>query len=470
MNGERNMAEFVDQFTRVVDQLSRSGGGRVDFTDQPMPEGAHPSRASVAVIVDKSRKFIALRVRPRVHCDSASEEVRQWLRHTECRFPNPEVACRWVTANLLPIYKLPTSSADGGAYRQASFNGSLTDVNAVQRFRSHPKNHGAHFEVDDIARELGREVYGQDHVLPMLAERVVRHLARRSPRRPCTLWFAGPTGVGKTRTAELLPHVIKNLAPEGHDYAYLRLDMSEFGEAHRRSQLLGAPQGYVGHGEGAQLTDALAANPRHLVLFDEIEKAHPTILETLMNAMDAGRLSTPAQNASGSRAIDCCQAVFIFTSNLENESLVDEATRQDAFDNPTLIDKLCRHSLQSIGIAPELIGRIGGFLLFKPLSELAKAQVVAHAVRNIGEEYGVRIQYVDPAVVAAILDQTSCHSFGARPYEYMTDSLLGGILAKAATRDTQVPFRIVAGDPPHCMPVNPSDGLLSQGGRNGGFA
>jgi ATP-dependent Clp protease ATP-binding subunit ClpA len=434
-----------------------------------MPEGAHPSRASVTVVVDNSRKFIALRVRPRVHSDSSSDEVRRWLRHAECRFPNPAVACRWVTANLLPIYTLSTSSAGHNSSGRVSVNGSLTDVDAVQRFRSHQKNHGVHIEVDDVVRELGRAVYGQNHVLPILAERIIRHLARHSPRRPCTLWFAGPTGVGKTRTAELLPHVIKDLAPEGQNYAYMRLDMSEFGEAHRRSQLLGAPQGYVGHGEGAQLTDALAANPRHLVLFDEIEKAHPTILETLMNAMDAGRISTPAKNASGSREIDCCQAVFIFTSNLENESLVDEATRQDAFNHPALIDKLCRHSLQSAGIAPELVGRIGGFLLFKPLSERAKAQVVAHAVRNIGEEYGVRIEYVDPEVVAAILNQASCHSFGARPYEYTADSLLGGILAKAAARDTQVPFKIVAGDPPHCMPMNPGDGLYSQGGRNGGI-
>ena len=321
-----------------------------------------------------------------------------------------------------------------------------------------------------MARELGREVFGQDHVLPSLAERVVGHLARRSPRRPCTLWFAGTTGVGKTKSAEVLPKVIKRLVPEGRNYATMRLDMSEYGEAHRRSQLLGAPQGYVGHGQGAQLTDALAANPRHIVLFDEIEKAHPTVLQTLMNAMDAGRLSTSARNASGTREINCCQSVFIFTSNLENESLVDEATRQDAFDDPALVDELCRQGLHSAGIAPELIGRIGAFLLFKPLSARAMAHVVAHAVRTIGEEYGLRIESIDPAVVAAILDQTSSHSFGARPYEYAADRLLGGIFAEAAARDARIPLRIVAGDPPRCIPVNTCTGLLSEGVRKEGIA
>ncbi|TWU21308.1 AAA family ATPase [Bythopirellula polymerisocia] len=464
------MAEFVDQFTRVVDQLSRSGGGRVEFADQPMPEGANPVRASVTVIVDKASKFVALKVRPRVHCDSAGEEVRQWLHHTECRFPNSAVACSWVTANLLTLYAQPASSVGHGVSGQAYSNDSLTDVDAVEALRSRTEDQVIHLKAEDVTRELGREVFGQDHVLPSLAERIVRHLARRSPRRPCTLWFAGTTGVGKTKSAEVLPKVIKCLMPEGRGYATTRLDMSEYGEAHRRSQLLGAPQGYVGHGEGAQLTDALAANPRHIVLFDEIEKAHPTVLQTLMNAMDAGRLSTSARNASGTREINCCQSVFIFTSNLENESLVDEATRQDAFDDPAQIDQLCRRGLHSAGIAPELIGRIGAFLLFKPLSERAMAHVVALAVRNLGEEYGVRIEYIDPAVVAAILDQTSSHCFGARPYEYAADSLLGGIFAEAATRDTRMPFRIIAGDPPRCIPVNNCAGLLSEGDGKEGIA
>ncbi len=462
MNWRWRVAEYVDQFANVVDRLSRTGGGRVEFADQPMPAGAHPARASVIIIVDTTKKFVALRLHPQVRCASAGEEVRQWLRHQECRFASPATACRWIQGNLQPLYALPSSSAFRRASEQTSCDGSLTDVDAVEALRSHREDQLIRLEAHDVARELGREIVGQDHVLPHLAERVVRHLARRFPRRPCTLWFAGTTGVGKTKTAEFLPKVIKDLAPEGLGYAYTRLDMSEYGEAHRRSQLLGAPQGYAGYGEGAQLTDELAAKPRHIVLFDEIEKAAPEILQTLMNAIDAGRLSTPTRNTSGSREIACNQAMFIFTSNLENESLVDEATRQNAFDDPTLIDKICRCRLRSVNVAPELIGRIGAFFLFRPLSERAMAQVVAHAIKNIGHEYGVHVEYIDPAIIAAILDQTSCHDFGARPYEYAADRLLGGVLGKAAAQHTQSPLRIISGDPPQCLPSDTDDRLLPQ--------
>ena len=102
---------------------------------------------------------------------------------------------------------------------------------------------------------------------------------------------------GKTKTVEVLAEILSELHSDG-EYQYLRLDMSEYQEAHRVSQLIGAPQGYVGHGESSQLLDALRSSSKTIVLFDEIEKAHPAILKVLMNAMDAGRLSS----ASGTGA------------------------------------------------------------------------------------------------------------------------------------------------------------------------
>ena len=109
------------------------------------------------------------------------------------------------------------------------------------------------------------------------------------------MFAVGPSGVGKTRAAEALAQALNGLLEAGAGYQFLRLDMAEYQESHRVSQLLGAPQGYVGHGEGSQLLDTLAANPRTIVLFDEIEKAHPSILRVLMNAMDAGRLSSSSR-------------------------------------------------------------------------------------------------------------------------------------------------------------------------------
>ena len=91
------------------------------------------------------------------------------------------------------------------------------------------------------------------------------------------------------------------------------------------------------------------------------------------------------------------------------------------------------------------------------------AQVVAHAIKTIGQEYGAQIEYIDPAVIAVILDQTSCHDFGARPYEYAADRLLGGVLGEAAAQHARAPLRIISGDPPRCLPSDTDDRLLPQG-------
>ena len=133
------------------------------------------------------------------------------------------------------------------------------------------------------------------------------------------------------------------------------LTMNEYQEAHRVSKLLGAPQGYIGHGEGSQLLDTLRANPRTIILFDEIEKAHSAILRVLMNAMDAGRISGTSQSSVG-REVDCCKAIFLFTSNLNANDLLEEIQIRQAFGNRPIEDEICRRRLHASGIAPEIVG------------------------------------------------------------------------------------------------------------------
>src|SRR5207247_6603809 len=117
----------------------------------------------------------------------------------------------------------------------------------------------------DVFVKLMAHVRGQDGALHELSRRVSRHWARTSPRRPLTLLAIGTTGVGKTKTAETLPSVLRELDLASGGYAYLRIDCSELREAHRVSQLLGAPQGYIGYNDGAQLIDQLVANPKTIV-------------------------------------------------------------------------------------------------------------------------------------------------------------------------------------------------------------
>lgn len=236
----------------------------------------------------------------------------------------------------------------------------------------------------------------------------------------------GPTGVGKTKAASLLAASLGQL---GAPHEFLRLDMNEYAEAHRVSQMLGSPQGYVGYGEEAQLTSQLAQHPATVVLFDEIEKAHPDILRALMNAIDAGRLSSPTAIA-GQREIDCRKALFLFTSNLGVDALLATVEAAEAGGQPADMDTLCRHHLTREGIAPELAGRIGAFCLFRLLCETDRARILVQAVETIAAEYEVEVEFIHPDVVVHLVRETA-GDFGARPGEHMVDRIFGETFAEA---------------------------------------
>lgn len=312
-------------------------------------------------------------------------------------------------------------------------------------------------ELDEagLLAALSVEVHGQETALGTLARRVAQHLARRAARRPLTLMAIGPTGVGKTSTALALAEVLCGSGESASPaYSFLRLDMAEYSEAHRVSQLLGAPQGYVGYGDGAQLADALAASPRTLVLLDEIDKAHPRVLQALMNAMDAGRLSTPGRTRSG-RELDFRQALLFFTSNLDATGILAEA-RGAPEDRPEVVDEVCRRRLRAAGVAPEFLGRIMAFLLFRPLSPEARVSLLARLIIRTAKEYEVSLATVEPSVVAHVAERAQGGRFGARPDEYLVDEILGPWLASAA-RTAPARALVLAGPPFHFVPCGGDD-------------
>jgi len=328
----------------------------------------------------------------------------------------------------------------------------LTDLDAVAGLVAH---NGPKARVSEAAllAGLGALVRGQEQALKTVAGRVSAHLARTAPRRPLTLFAVGPTGVGKTRTAEVLPEVIHDLDPDGERLGYLRLDMSEYQEAHRVSQLLGAPQGYVGHDRGSELVNVLSENPRAIVLFDEIEKAHPGVLKAIMNAMDAGRLSAPALG----RSIDCRKAVFFFTSNLDAGSILAVLDATAHPDDERTVDEVCRRSLLRSGIAPELVGRIAAFLVYRPLPDEALAEIVALAIAAVAAEYGLRLAYIEPALVARVLTESRGNGLGARPFEYHAGALFSPAFADAAQSGDEGPFHLAEGPPVACQPDRPPE-------------
>jgi ATP-dependent Clp protease ATP-binding subunit ClpA len=230
--------------------------------------------------------------------------------------------------------------------------------------------------------------------------------------------------------------------------------------------MLGAPQGYVGYGDGAQLVDALSANPRTVVLFDEIEKAHPDILRTLMNAMDAGRLSTPSAQAGRSRHVDCRQAIFLFTSNLDPAGILQSLSEHRVLPDPHAVDEICRTQLGLSGFSPELVGRMSCFLVFRPLTVEVRAEIIALAIASVASEYGIEIRHIESSVILHFLEKARDDRFGARPFEYLIDEVLGDCFAVAAASPLGTAVTL-EGPPFRCAASRPADAGSENTGPEG---
>jgi ATP-dependent Clp protease ATP-binding subunit ClpB len=254
--------------------------------------------------------------------------------------------------------------------------------------------------------ELGRRVIGQRVALSAVANAVRRSRAGLGdPNRPTgSFIFLGPTGVGKTETARALAEFLFD-----DERAMVRLDMSEYMEKHSVARMIGAPPGYVGYEEGGQLTEAVRRRPYSVILFDEIEKAHPDVFNVLLQILDDGRL-TDGQG----RVVDFRNAVVIMTSNVGSQIIVTAAATSDAAWGP--VENRVRDELRN-HFRPEFLNRVDDIIVFRPLSQEDLAQIVDIQLHKLEEQLTARHLRLEvtPEARAALASQGYDPVYGARP-------------------------------------------------------
>lgn len=439
------MQRFINASQAAWDDLAaRARRACVVFPACQLPPGCYPAAARIGFELHEGEAILF--VDKGIHYHGPSHAVRAWLSAGEKRFAGLESLRDWIEdeiGGLLPTHADHHAPRDAAAAMQP---GVLTDIDAVAATTA--RHATVVIDAGSLLCELKRRVYGQDLALQVLARRAAQHVQRVRPRRPATFFALGPTGVGKTHAAQSLAESLE-VVLSGRWSSFIRLNMNEYQERHRVSQLLGAPPSYIGYGDATALADQLAAQPESVILFDEIEKAHPDILVALMSAMDAGELSSPAPTTHG-RAIDCSRAIFFFTSNIEATAVTTEL---DAVrTRPASADSICRLHLTAGGIRPELAARIGTFLVFRPLSARARAEIATAAVASIAAEYGLMVVRIAPEVISAIVSRPY-DGLGARPDRYYIDDLLSAEFSRYAATNGQPIIAIEGGPEPTCVPV-----------------
>jgi ATP-dependent Clp protease ATP-binding subunit ClpB len=270
--------------------------------------------------------------------------------------------------------------------------------------------------VEDRLRE---RVVGQEEALLLVANAVRRARAGLGdPRRPVgSFLFMGPTGVGKTELARALAEFLFN-----DEHALVRLDMSEYMEKHTVARLVGAPPGYVGYDEGGQLTEAVRRRPYAVILFDEIEKAHPDVFNALLQVLDDGRLT----DGKG-RTVDFRNTVVIMTSNVGSD-LIQESSRRGE-DDERLKDKLMdvlRHTFR-----PEFLNRVDETVVFKSLGKDEIERIVEIQLKDLRKRLAERkLQLeVTPEAKARLAERGYDPAFGARPLKRTIQRMIENPLA-----------------------------------------
>ena len=444
-----SMPTEMDEISRKIMQLEIEEAALTKETDKLSAEHLTEIRAELSELREK---FSGMKAKWENEKESIGkvQKIREDIEKTNAEIEKAQAAYDLAKAAELKYGKLPALQkelAEEEAKAETAKNTLLRDcvteeeiAKIISRWTGIPVAKLMEGErekllhLDDI---LHQRVIGQDEAVDKVCEAILRSRAGiGDPKRPIgSFLFLGPTGVGKTELAKALAEALFD-----DEHNMVRIDMSEYMEKYSVSRLIGAPPGYVGYDEGGQLTEAVRRKPYAVILFDEVEKAHPDVFNVLLQVLDDGRITD-----SQGRTVDFKNTIIIMTSNLGSDIILD------GIDGEGEISESARESVNTIlrrSFRPEFLNRIDETVFYKPLTRANIHGIVDLLLRDLSSRLAdkrIGIHVTDAAkdfVISSAYDPV----YGARPLKRFLQSRVETLIARKIIAEDIAPDTVITID------------------------